>query len=118
MHVEYFFILVYLWFCICLCILILLANFFLGPKFLTIEKISAYECGFRPFADTRYRFDVHYYLVAILFIVFDIEISFLFPWAIVLREMNIVGFVAMIFFLLILTLGYVYELHKNALEWH
>jgi NADH-quinone oxidoreductase subunit A len=81
------------------------------------QKLSAYECGFEPFEDTRVRFDVRYYLVAILFIVFDLEIAFLVPWAVSLRETGTVGLVVMGVFLAILVVGFVYEWKKGALEW-
>jgi NADH-quinone oxidoreductase subunit A len=81
------------------------------------EKLSAYECGFEAFEDTRARFDVRYYLVAILFIVFDLEIAFLFPWAVALEEIGTPGLVAMGVFLFILVVGFAYEWKKGALEW-
>jgi NADH-quinone oxidoreductase subunit A len=81
------------------------------------EKLSPYECGFEAFEDARMKFDVRYYLVAILFILFDLEIAFLFPWAIVLREIDMFGFLAMVMFLAILVVGFVYEWKKGALEW-
>ena len=81
------------------------------------EKLSPYECGFEAFEDARMKFDVRYYLVAILFILFDLEIAFLFPWAVVLPEIGFAGFVAMMIFLLILVVGFVYEWKKGALEW-
>jgi NADH-quinone oxidoreductase subunit A len=81
------------------------------------EKLSPYECGFEAFEDARMKFDVRYYLVAILFILFDLEIAFLFPWAIVLREIGLFGFLAMVVFLAILVVGFVYEWKKGALEW-
>ena len=81
------------------------------------EKLSAYECGFEAFEDSRARFDVRYYLVAILFILFDLEIAFLFPWAIVLQEIGWFGFWAMMVFLAILVVGFIYEWKKGALEW-
>lgn len=81
------------------------------------EKLSPYECGFEAFEDARMKFDVRYYLVAILFILFDLEIAFLFPWAIVLQEIGFFGFMAMVVFLLILVVGFVYEWKKGALEW-
>jgi NADH-quinone oxidoreductase subunit A len=81
------------------------------------EKLSAYECGFEPFEDSRARFDVRYYLVAILFIVFDLEIAFLFPWAVAMPKIGGTGLVAMAIFLLILVVGFVYEWKKGALEW-
>lgn len=82
-----------------------------------IEKLSAYECGFDPFDDARNTFDVRFYLVAILFIIFDLEISFFFPWSVVINELPLFAFWSMIFFLFILTVGFVYEWKKGALEW-
>ncbi len=81
------------------------------------KKNSPYECGFEPFEDARMKFDVRYYLVAILFILFDLEIAFLFPWAIVLKEIGTFGFVSMMIFLAILVVGFIYEWMKGALEW-
>src|SRR4026208_1368069 len=81
------------------------------------EKLSPYECGFEAFEDARMKFDVRYYLVAILFILFDLEIAFLFPWAVVINEIGIAGFLAMMLFLGILVVGFVYEWMKGALEW-
>ncbi len=81
------------------------------------EKLSPYECGFEPFEDTRMRFDVRYYLVAILFIIFDLEIAFLFPWAVSLDRIGLLGLMAMAVFLIILVIGFVYEWKKGALEW-
>jgi NADH-quinone oxidoreductase subunit A len=81
------------------------------------EKLSPYECGFEAFEDARMKFDVRYYLVAILFILFDLEIAFLFPWAVVLEQIGLFGFVAMVIFLAILVVGFVYEWKKGALEW-
>jgi NADH-quinone oxidoreductase subunit A len=81
------------------------------------EKLSPYECGFEAFEDARMKFDVRYYLVAILFILFDLEIAFLFPWAIVLKEIGTLGFVSMMIFLAILVVGFIYEWMKGALEW-
>jgi NADH-quinone oxidoreductase subunit A len=81
------------------------------------EKLSPYECGFEAFEDARMKFDVRYYLVAILFILFDLEIAFLFPWAIVLQEIGLFGLLAMVVFLAILVVGFIYEWKKGALEW-
>ncbi len=81
------------------------------------DKLSAYECGFEAFEDTRMRFDVRYYLVAILFIVFDLEIAFLFPWAVALAKIGVFGLVAMAIFLAVLVVGFIYEWKKGALEW-
>ena len=81
------------------------------------EKLSPYECGFEAFEDARMKFDVRYYLVAILFILFDLEIAFLFPWAVVINDIGLPGFLSMMLFLAILTIGFVYEWMKGALEW-
>jgi NADH-quinone oxidoreductase subunit A len=81
------------------------------------EKLSPYECGFDPFEDARVRFDVRYYLVAILFIIFDLEVAFLFPWAVSLGDIGMFGFWSMIVFLGVLTVGFIYEWRKGALEW-
>ncbi len=89
----------------------------LSPNHPDPEKLSPYECGFEAFEDARMKFDVRYYLVAILFILFDLEIAFLFPWAVVLQEIGVFGFVAMMVFLAVLVVGFVYEWKKGALEW-
>jgi NADH-quinone oxidoreductase subunit A len=98
-------------------VLPILAGFVLAPSKPDSEKLSPYECGFEAFEDTRMRFDVRYYLVAILFIIFDLEIAFLFPWAIVLDSIGMFGFIAMMVFLGILVIGFIYEWKKGALEW-
>ena len=90
---------------------------FLGPKRPTAEKLSPYECGFEAFEDARMKFDVRYYLIAILFIVFDLEIAFIFPWALVFRELGVFGLVEMGLFLALLVIGFVYVWKKGALEW-
>ena len=92
-------------------------SFIVGDTKPDKEKLSAYECGFEAFNDARGRFDVRFYLVAILFIIFDLEVAFLFPWAISLGNIGIFGFWSMMFFLLILTIGFIYEWKKGALEW-
>src|SRR4051812_37434527 len=89
----------------------------LAPNRPDPEKLSPYECGFEAFEDARMKFDVRYYLIAILFILFDLEIAFLFPWAVVLQDIGFEGFVAMMIFLLILIVGFIYEWKKGALEW-
>ncbi len=95
----------------------LVAGFILGPRRPDSEKLSPYECGFEAFEDSRMKFDVRYYLVAILFIIFDLEIAFLFPWAVVLDQIGLFGFLAMMLFLAILVIGFIYEWKKGALEW-
>jgi NADH-quinone oxidoreductase subunit A len=89
----------------------------LGPRRPDAEKLSPYECGFEAFEDSRMRFDVRYYLVAILFIIFDLEVAFLFPWAVALKGIGAFGFWSMMGFLAVLTVGFVYEWCKGALEW-
>ena len=89
----------------------------LGPRKEDAAKDSPYECGFEAFEDARMQFDVRYYLVAILFIIFDLEIAFLIPWAVAIREVGLIGFVSMAIFLVILTIGFVYEWKKGALDW-
>ncbi|MBI5450071.1 MAG: NADH-quinone oxidoreductase subunit A [Gammaproteobacteria bacterium] len=95
----------------------LVAGFILAPHRPDPEKLSAYECGFEAFEDSRMKFDVRYYLVAILFIIFDLEIAFLFPWAVVLDKIGLFGFVSMAVFLGVLVIGFIYEWKKGALEW-
>ena len=92
-------------------------NLIFSPQHPDPEKLSAYECGFEPFEDSRIEFDVRFYLVAILFIIFDLEIAFLFPWAISLGNIGLLGFLSMMFFLFILTIGFIYEWRKGALDW-
>jgi len=92
-------------------------GYILGPNRPDAEKNSPYECGFEAFEDARMKFDVRYYLVAILFILFDLEIAFLFPWAVALKEVGTTGFVAVAIFLAILVVGFAYEWKKGALDW-
>ncbi len=98
-------------------LLLMGVGFCFGPRKPDPEKLSPYECGFDAFEDSRMKFDVRYYLVAIVFIVFDLEIAFLFPWAVSLNAIGGVGVAAMALFLLILVIGFVYEWKKGALEW-
>ena len=114
---EYFSIIVFLIIALGLSFGFIILNYILSPKKPDPEKLSAYECGFDPFNDSRMEFDVRFYLVAILFIIFDLEIAFLFPWAITLGKIGIVGFVSMMIFLSILTIGFIYEWKKGALDW-
>lgn len=95
----------------------IIAGKLLGPSRPDAEKNSPYECGFEAFEDSRMKFDVRYYLVAILFIIFDLEIAFLFPWAIVLDQIGTFGLVAMAIFLAVLVIGFIFEWKKGALEW-
>ena len=114
---DYLSIILFLVIAISLSIGFIFVNYLAAPKNPDPEKLSAYECGFEAFDDSRMEFDVRFYLVAILFIIFDLEIAFLFPWAISLGNIGIFGFWSMMFFLGILTIGFIYEWKKGALEW-
>ena len=114
---DYLSIILFLIIALGLSVAFIVINFVLSPKKPDPEKLSAYECGFEPFDDSRMEFDVRFYLVAILFIIFDLEIAFLFPWAISLGNIGLLGFCSMMIFLFILTVGFIYELKKGALDW-
>jgi len=114
---DYFTIILFLLIALGLSLAFIVLNFILSPKKPDPEKLSAYECGFEPFDDSRMEFDVRFYLVAILFIIFDLEIAFLFPWAISLGNIGLLGFCSMMIFLFILTVGFIYEWKKGALDW-
>lgn len=114
---EYFSILIFFFVAFILSTTIFILSYFLVFQKEDHEKLSAYECGFNPFEDARMTFDIRFYLVAILFLIFDLEISFLFPWVTSLNEITWFGFWSMIFFLIILTIGFIYEWFKGALEW-
>ena len=114
---EYLPILIFIAIAVALAVVIVVASFVVARQRPDSEKLSPYECGFEPFADARSKFDVRYYLVAILFIIFDLEVAFLFPWAISLGAIGLFGFWSMIVFLAVLTVGFIYEWKKGALEW-
>ena len=114
---EYFPIILFLIIALGLSFAFILINFLLSPKKPDPEKLSSYECGFEPFNDSRMQFDVRFYLVAILFIIFDLEIAFLFPWAISLGNIGLIGFISMMIFLFILAVGFIYEWKKGVLDW-
>jgi NADH-quinone oxidoreductase subunit A len=114
---EYFPILVFLAIAGGISVLMVGFSFALARQRPDSEKLSPYECGFEPFEDARVRFDVRYYLVAILFIIFDLEVAFLFPWAVSLGDIGVFGFWSMVVFLGVLTVGFAYEWMKGALEW-
>jgi NADH-quinone oxidoreductase subunit A len=114
---EYFPVLLFIVVGIVFGALLLGVGWFLGPRRPDSEKLSPYECGFEAFEDARMKFDVRYYLVAILFILFDLEIAFLFPWAVSLNDIGAFGFWSMMVFLAILVIGFIYEWKKGALEW-
>jgi NADH-quinone oxidoreductase subunit A len=117
MLAEYFPVLLFILVGLAIGVLPVALGWLLAPSRPDPEKLSPYECGFEAFEDARMKFDVRYYLVAILFILFDLEIAFLFPWAIVVRDIGMFGFVSMMIFLGILVVGFVYEWRKGALEW-
>ena len=114
---DYLSILIFLFIALGLSVGFIILNYIFSPKNPDPEKLSAYECGFEPFSDSRMEFDVRFYLVAILFIIFDLEIAFLFPWAVSLGNIGILGFSSMMIFLFILTIGFIYEWKKGALDW-
>ena len=114
---EYLPILVFLGIALGLGLVLLLAAAVIAIRNLDPEKVSAYECGFNAFDDARMKFDVRFYLVSILFIIFDLEIAFLFPWAVAFKDISMIGFWSMIVFLGVLTVGFAYEWKKGALEW-
>ena len=114
---EYLPILLFLGLAIALSVVMVLASLVAGRQRPDAEKLSAYECGFEAFEDARRKFDVRFYLVAILFIIFDLEVAFLFPWAVTLGEIGWLGFWSMMGFLGVLTVGFIYEWRKGALDW-
>ena len=114
---EYLSIIIFLFISLILSIGFIIINYIASPSNPDPEKLSAYECGFEAFDNARIEFDVRFYLVAILFIIFDLEIAFLFPWAISLGNIGLLGFYSMMTFLFILTVGFIYEWKKGALEW-
>ena len=115
---EYLPILLFLGVALGITVVMLAASFILAEQKPDPEKLSAYECGFEPSGDARQKFDVRFYLVAILFIIFDLEVAFLFPWAVTLGKLGMFGFWSMMSFLFILTIGFIYEWRKGALDWN
>jgi NADH-quinone oxidoreductase subunit A len=114
---SYFPVVVFMAIAVALAVALVVAPMLLAPRRPDKEKLSPYECGFEPFDDARGRFDVRFYLVAILFIIFDLEVAFLFPWAVALGDIGLLGFWSMMAFLVVLTIGFIYEWKKGALEW-
>ena len=114
---EYFAILVFLGIAIGLAVIMVVGSMVVARQHPDSEKLSAYECGFEAFDDARSRFDVRFYLVTLLFIIFDLEVAFLFPWAVALGDIGLFGFWSMVIFLGILTIGFIYEWRKGALDW-
>jgi NADH-quinone oxidoreductase subunit A len=114
---EYLPILIFIGIALALSVVIILASFVLVRQRPDSEKVSPYECGFPPFSDARTKFDVRFYLVSLLFIIFDLEVAFLFPWAVSLGKIGVFGFWSMMVFLGVLTVGFIYEWKTGALEW-
>jgi len=114
---EYLPILIFLGVAVGLAAIVLAASFIVGPRRPDPEKLSPYECGFDAFDDARRKFDVRFYLVSLLFIIFDLEVAFLFPWAVAFKDVGAFGFWSMMVFLGVLTIGFIYEWRKGALEW-
>jgi NADH-quinone oxidoreductase subunit A len=114
---DYLPILIFLAVAVAISVIAVGASILIVPQKPDAEKDSAYECGFEPFGDSRHKFDVRFYLVAILFIIFDLEVAFLFPWAVSLGKIGVFGFWSMMIFLGVLTIGFIYEWRKGALEW-
>ncbi|HVA34885.1 MAG TPA: NADH-quinone oxidoreductase subunit A [Stellaceae bacterium] len=114
---EYLPILIFIGIAFALSVVIVLASFILVRQRPDSEKLSPYECGFPPFSDARAKFDVRFYLVSLLFIIFDLEVAFLFPWAVALGKIGVFGFWSMMVFLGVLTVGFIYEWKTGALEW-
>ncbi|CAM5279203.1 NADH-quinone oxidoreductase subunit A [Rhodanobacter lindaniclasticus] len=117
MLAEYWPVLLFIAVAVGLGVVLLVLGLLAGPRRPEAEKLSPYECGFEPFEDARMRFDVRYYLLAILFIIFDLEIAFLFPWAVVFKQIGLIALVEMGLFLLLLVIGFAYVWKKGALEW-
>ena len=117
MSLEYTYLFIFIIISFIIALIIFVLSYFLAVQNYDFEKLSAYECGFQPFEDARNKFDIKFYLVAILFIIFDLEVSFLFPWAVYLDKISFYSFWGMIIFLFILTVGFIYEWMKGALNW-
>ncbi|MFZ1814497.1 MAG: NADH-quinone oxidoreductase subunit A [Rhizobiaceae bacterium] len=114
---SYLPVIIFIAICVVIGLALMVAPFLLAFKAPDAEKLSAYECGFNAFDDARMKFDVRFYLVAILFIIFDLEVAFLFPWAVSFGSLGLFGYVSMMVFLGVLTIGFIYEWKKGALEW-
>lgn len=116
-YTEYFNILIFSFISLLIVFILLFLSFIVSPKKINVEKTSAYECGFEPFDEAKKSFDIQFYIVGVLFLIFDLEVAFLFPWAISLSNIGLFGFWSMIFFFFLINLGFVYEWQKGALDW-
>ena len=114
---RYFPILLYIFMALVFCVLILLLSYLVHPKYPETEKLTTYECGSEPFSDARMPFPVRYYIFAMLFVIFDIEVIFLYPWAVVFTKVGLIGLIEMLVFIALFLVAYVYAWRKGALEW-
>jgi NADH:ubiquinone oxidoreductase subunit 3 (subunit A) len=114
---EYFNILVFTFISIIIASILLILSYAISPKSINMEKLSTYECGFEPFDEARKSFDIQFFLIGVLFLVFDLEIAFLLPWAVTLNRIGLFGFWTMILFFYLLTIGFIYEWQRGALDW-
>lgn len=117
MFIEFIFLFKYYIFCLAISLLLFSISFFFIYQVNEVEKLSSYECGFAPFSDSRTKFEVKFYLVGILFIIFDLEITFLFPWLLIIDNMSIYNGLGMLIFIFLLLIGFIYELINGALDW-
>lgn len=116
-YIEYINIIIFAFISILIVFILLLLSYLVSPKNINVEKLSAYECGFEPFDEARKSFDIQFYIVGVLFLIFDLEIAFIFPWAISLKSLGLFGFWTMIIFYLLINLGFIYEWQRGALDW-
>ena len=116
-YTEYFNIFIFSLLSVLIVFILLFLSIVVSPKAISVEKTSPYECGFEPFDDARKSFDIQYYIVGVLFLIFDLEVAFFFPWAVCLNSLNLFGFWVMVFFLFLLLVGFIYEWQRGALDW-
>lgn len=116
-YTEYFSLMIFAFISILIVFILLLVSYIVSPKNINVEKLSAYECGFEPFDESRKSFDIQFYIVGVLFLIFDIEIAFLFPWAVSLSSIGLFGFWTMMTFYFLINIGFIYEWQRGALDW-
>ena len=114
---EYFNIIVFLFVSLTIVFVLLTLSYLVSPKKINVEKLSAYECGFEPFDESKKSFDIQFYIVGVLFLIFDLEVAYLFPWAVNLNSIGIFGFWTMIMFYFLINIGFIYEWQRGALDW-
>jgi len=116
-YTEYYNIFIFAFISILIVFILLLLSYVVSPKNINVEKSSAYECGFEPFDESRKSFDIQFYIVGVLFLIFDVEVAFLFPWAVAINSIGLFGFWTMIFFYFLINIGFLYEWQRGALDW-